>query len=784
MRLTILVFILFNAINLQSQQLNLLPPIPEVDTNPHLSYAFSGVKTGNTTFTRSFAEADEILQASLAYLHPSSPYKNQQLVLDRLFLLLDTVLNGWNNGTQPLNEMQFCFQATVSYLMLKQYKPSVISSMRKTSWEAAIRKNIDAILAAKPDMYDRQIVGSVWLNGDERLAMGVYFGGLAINDLSAAAKAKSVLEDCMPRTLLADGGTHYVGYANESPSYHGEATIRPFVWYYLFTGSQVIRDFICATKNYIPLVRIPVGEGYHEWSTSPAWKPYYNRTPIKNEALAKAYLCGDPYNFESGQGSTQPYLAYIYKSGLSGKALPDNYMLFDRNCIGPRGRFGNWGVVGTLRDPSIPSPELTETRYLMMDGVNTFVGAFTLNANSTPTTYPLNAAFQGTAPEIKYAQGKETDWQRGQKWAFLTGKDRNDAQTKSKSVYGLSTNYKVSKSRFVETPWKAQQQWVVTPDRIIGMCEIEATANTSAFGLAHRIQLVAGRRNASGTYRPLLVMPNGEFEYGDLRVKVHSNNYAGIVDTIYHGIMNDTLDNRSVMIKLHDAESGTDQSVNFNAGTRRYALVEATNNARTFASAVTKLNLVSGLEGFEFTENSGRKIRIIQNTTGSSIALNTNTMACPYTKLRMLKSWDANALNMLVINNNVGTIPYTTMPAYSHVLIINSSISTDHQTGYDTYNDVFFLNTTAVGTTNSSNQLPNNIKFINGLLQITNPFDMNELYVSLISASGVVVENAILSKGKNKIDLSFENKPDGVYVLNCKHKNGKSHSFKFIKGTF
>ena len=763
-----------------AQSLNLLPAIPEPAANPHLSTAFSGVKTGNTTFTKSFAEADEILQAALAYLHPSSPYKNQQAVLDRLILLLDTVMGGWNNGTQPLNEMQFCFQATVSYLMLKQYKPSVLTNQQKTNWEAGIRKNIDVILAAKPDMYDRQIVGSVWLNGDERLAMGVYFGGLAINDAAAAAKAKSVLEDCMPRTLLADGGTHYVGYANESPSYHGEATIRPFVWYYLFTGSQVIRDFICATKNYIPLVRIPVGEGFHEWSTSPAWKPYYNRTPIKNEALAKAYLCGDPYNFESGQGSTQPYLVYIYKSGLSGKALPDNYMLFDRNCIGPRGRYGNWGVVGTLRDPSIPAPELTETRYLMMDGVNTFVGAFTLNANSNANTYPLNAAFQGTAPEIKYAAGKEKDWQRGQKWAFLTGKDRNDAQTKSKSVYGLSTNYKVSKSRFVETPWKAQQQWVVTPDRVIGMCEIEATTNTTAYGLAQRIQLVAGRRNASGAYKFLNTKPNNEFEYGDLRVKIHSKNFAGIVDTIYHGVMNDSLDNRSVMIELHDAASGNDQSVDYIAGTRRYALIEVTNNARNYSTGVTKLTLATGLEGFEFTESAGRKIRIIQNTTGSSIALNTNTMACPYTKLRMLKSWEENALNVLTISNGNGTIPYTTVPAYGHVLILNSSLTADHQTGYDTYNDVFTLDTSSILTIETNDKLPDNITLKNGILQITNPSFADELKVSVVAANGILVDSFTLNSSTNNLKINMKDKPKGVYILNLKYKNGKTDSYKFI----
>lgn len=763
-----------------SQTLNLLPDIPESGTNPHLSTAFNGVKTGNTTFTRSFAEADEMLLAALAYLHPSSPFKNQQVVLDRLVLLLDTVLGGWNNGKMALNDMQYCFHSTVSYLMLKQYKPSCITTEQKTNWEAGIRKNITAILAAKPDLYEKQIVGSLWLNGDVRLVLGVYFGSLAINDQNSAAIAKSVLEDCMPKTLLADGGTHYVGYANESPSYHGEATIRPFVWYYIFTKSQVIKDFICATKNYIPLIQIPIGEGFKEWSTSPAWKPYYNRTTLKLEALAKAYLGGDAYNYEIGKGSQSVYLAFIYKSGLTAKTLPDNYMLFDKNCLGPRGRNGNWGVVGTLRDPSIPAPELTETRYLNMDGVNTFVGAFSLNASANSTSYPLNAAFQGAAPEVKYAAGKEIDWQRGSKWAFLTGKDRKDSQTKSKSVYGMATRYGVSKTRFNEVNWVAQQQWVVTPDRVIGMSEIESSITNTVYGLAQRIQLVSGRRNASGTRKTLIKVDDNTFEYGDIRLKIHAKDYVGVVDTFYHGVMNDTLDKYSAMIVLHDIKSGNDLANSYTAGTRRYALFEVTNNARSYSTGVTKLNLVAGLEGFEFQESSGRKIRMIQNITGNSIALNTNTMTSPYTLSRMLKSWDETTLIPLNVTNEKTTIPYTTIPAYGHVLIINSNINNDHLPGYDTYNDVFSGNTTDLKPIDQDNQSNINVSINNAVIQINKKNIEDKLEVSIYNSLGVLIKSISADSTSGIVKVNFSNKPKGIYILTVKTNNDKQSSYKWM----
>ena len=139
-----LIVFFFSAAN--AQTLNLLPDIPEPATNTHLSTAFSGVKTGVTTFSASITQSDELLLAAMAYLHPSSPYKNQQAVLNRLTLLLDSTLGAWDSGKLPLNDMMFGFHAAVSYLMLKQYQPSAIPSAKMTIWESGIRKNIDAVV--------------------------------------------------------------------------------------------------------------------------------------------------------------------------------------------------------------------------------------------------------------------------------------------------------------------------------------------------------------------------------------------------------------------------------------------------------------------------------------------------------------------------------------------------------------------------------------------------------------------------------------------------------------
>ena len=769
--------------NISAQTLNLLPDIPEPLTNPHLATAFSGVKTGDVTFNNNNTEAEELLVATMAYLHPSSPYRNQQVYLDRALFLLDKVLGGWNSGAMPLNDMIFGLSAPASYLMLKQYKPSALTPQQQSNWEAGIRKNVDAIITAAPEIYSGNVVGALWLNGDIRLACCVYFGGIVLNDSVAVAKAKNVIEVLMPKTLLNDGATHYVGYQNESPSYHGEATIRSFTWYYIFTKSQVVKDFICATNKYIPLVNVPIGEGYKEWSTSPAWKPYYNRVSLKIEALAKAYLGGDQYNYTIGQGSQYLYLAFLYRSGLSGATLPGNYMLYDKNSMGPRGIYGNWGVVGTLRDPSNPLPELTESRFLKMDGVNTIVGAFTLNTSATTSQYPLNAAFQGAAPQVKYSSGTETDWSRGLKWAFLTGKDRNDAQTRSKAVYGLSTNYGVSKSRFSEVGWKSQQQWVVTPDRVIGMTEIESSSNSTSaqrtiFGLAQRIQLVSGRLNASGTKKTLVTIDANTYEYGDLRIKIISKNFDGTVDAIYHGVLNTVGDDRSVMLNLNDINSQGDTQFTYPVGTRRYAFFEVTNKDRSYSTNASRLTLVSGLEGFEFTESSGRKIRMIHNVTGSAIALNTNSISCPYGSLRMLKSWDETTLNNLTVSGGIGTIPYTSIPAYGHIMIINSDKADDHISGMNQCEDLF----------NASLSFPSNLK-VDSAVGTT----INLSWKSVTGATSYVLKRSKVAGGPyldvttiadtKYADTGLNNNASYYYVLVAKKSNVISATSEEILGT-
>ena len=579
-KLLVSLTVLFTFLGASAQQLNLLPAIPEIATNPHVATAFDGVKIGNTTSVANAKEQDEIPVAVLAYLHPNSPYKGKQAILDRLIVMLDGRFKLWTED-KNLGDHMFSFEVTYAYLALKTYAPDKIPADKKASWEAAITKHTNFLINDNPKIYKDHLVGALIVNMDISRIQSVYYGALATGDMASAALGKAAMEDCMTKTVLGDGATNYVSYSNEVFLYHN-SIIRGATWYYLFTGSTKMKDYIFKMTPYIPLTMH--NGGFAEYSTAPPWKPFYG-TINPQAALVIAYITGDPYNYAIGKNADNNIiLPFVYRSGLSSKNAPDNFMVYDKNILGPRARFGAWGMVGTTRDPSHAGPEINEPAAPNMVGISTFVGAYILK-NPTGS---LDAAFHGTAPEVKIKQGEEKDWNRGNNWAYLTGNNNHSAVSKSNLVYGLSSRYNINSrsGAFSDkgyTGWDGTQNWVYTPDRMIGLCQISTETEKTAYGLAQRMVLFSHRgacKPGDGKAQELKEEGNGEWDYGNLRVKTHDKNFNGKEEHFYYGVMADyggkitNGDEGSVMIKLHDEKSGDDIATSYPAGTKRYALAE------------------------------------------------------------------------------------------------------------------------------------------------------------------------------------------------------------------
>ena len=108
------------------------------------------------------------------------------------------------------------------------------------------------------------------------------------------------------------------------------------------------------------------------------------------------------------------YAATLYRPELKGEPLADNYLVYDRNVQGPRGRFGRWSFAGT-------------TRFLGdgCQGKDTFVGGMVVDE---PTRrYPLNAALQVVTNQFRLQPRKpyEGNCRRWRECRYLSQEERN-----------------------------------------------------------------------------------------------------------------------------------------------------------------------------------------------------------------------------------------------------------------------------------------------------------------------------------------------------------------------
>lgn len=226
MQVFILVMLSIN-LAMAGDTVNLLPPVPEPATNPHLATAFNGVRLGNTSYLGDAKDQDETLVAALAYLHPNSPYQGKAEVLDRLLILLNHRFSLWATVEKELGNHMHAFEATYAYLALKTHAPNRIPTDKKSAWEAAIARHTKFLIDEKPAIYRQHLMGALIVNMDMFRILSVFLGGLATGDQASAEIGQMAIEECMTKSLLGDGATHYANYSNEVFLYHNSIVWEP-----------------------------------------------------------------------------------------------------------------------------------------------------------------------------------------------------------------------------------------------------------------------------------------------------------------------------------------------------------------------------------------------------------------------------------------------------------------------------------------------------------------------------------------------------------------------------
>jgi hypothetical protein len=680
--------------------LDLLPLNP---ASPNYQKVFGNVRTGETIpEMESGRLGGEILNAVYAYLAPDSPVTGNTAYRDRLFVLLDHHLGNWAAG-QGLGDIGFCWEASYAVALMKHHRPQELSAERLATYEDGLRANNAEILKNKL-LYDSGLQANVWLNGDIRLAMAVYWGALVLGDEAAAEKARAAIDNVIVPCVLADGGTNYVGFGNEVPTYHDES-VRCLLYWWKLTGSPSAKQAVHDTLRYALVANEP--SRFSEQSSSIPYKHMYNGLHGAGSSLWKAYLYNDGYNYHFGKPretatSTELLNTILYQPDRILMTPPEHIgVFFDGNIQGPRGRFqGNWGWVANGRDVQRGGPErldvITDQGYQGRQcGKTTFVGAYALGSVTNNTS--LKGAMDSVLVEFKESPGEETDLFRGSKYRYLS-QDENTSTITRKNFATLGTSYRISRRTSSNatpswagsaTSWIGQQLWVLTEERVIGLVQIASTAATTIYGLDARLVFTGGRRGIIGQYLDLLQPEAGTYAFGQLRTKVHAGTFTGPATEQRMAIsIPGSNDDFSALVRLPAPEVPVDEATELPAGTRHWLVIDITREGQNFASRA--LNVLPGHASYAVlqVEEGGRKIRIVQNLRNGSHNYTGNfVVGSTYPQTSLHRSW-SDAVQQLSVSNGIATVAGL-MPPDGHMIAVNSAQPDDHTNTFRTSSDIF-----------------------------------------------------------------------------------------------
>jgi hypothetical protein len=575
------------------------------------------------------ANGDQIFKNLVATAHPESKYHgNPELfgrAVRRTFNYIDSLDLSKDANMGEFFAMDRNLFAI--YCLAKVYPEVLLPSQRK-HLDQGLRMQCSNLMDAfgKKQLFN-------WCNANVSYASGLIHGGLLIGDSRYVQTGKAVMDHHVA-TQFPDGGFPYVTGQNESEGYH---SIMPAVFnrIWLTTRDATALKGIVQGRNYTPLSIEPPIVGTY-W-TAPAWKWTWNSSYATS--LEEAFHTRSPWlktyqlvrrSYDRGRKPSDfnPYEVMLDLAGIQGAPLPNGYTVFDANIQGPRARYGNFSYAVVGREVKEPV------------GLQTFAGCMTVDNFDPKRPLPLNAAASGVfaGPKIKTSNDFTATAQLADSPTntVMMGHDCA-ALTTTHSLSG-----QVAGPRKKPTSWRGNQQWVLLPDRIIGMVTV-IPGKEPACEVTGRVKLVHG---GTGTMYPkeIRILGPSDYGYGTLKVKIHSHNY-GTVDVERNTSTLREGRNTATDIRLTDPLS-KDQG---NASLRGYSnplyfIVEIFPESTTANATVEKIE--SGdLRGIKVTVN-GRRLVSLMNCGKTPAAIQTSSYALPGVPVHVISGFQYQGTNI------------------------------------------------------------------------------------------------------------------------------------------
>ena len=425
---------------------------------------------------------------------------------------------------------------------------------------------------------------------------------LGNNTYIEAAKNRSLR---MAEYMCADGGWPYLGYANETPTYH-QTNIHYLTYYYMISKNAQTFDMLCKSEPYYPITIEK--NSLIEYSTVPYFKQYWERVqPGYVEVIASLansgenrYLAQSILNQAKNSGSV--FGAIFYNPDIEQVEVKGNRVLYDRNIMGLRGHFDTFGYSANGRD------------WKDDRGKPTLVGAVAIGDGVYPAMGFLQNAYGGVydTADHSYHLIQETEAPKAFDMEERHAETNSYAICPDKGSGAFGSVYHLQKpqaggGRSKTTIYGGAQSWVLLPDRIIGVVQTTFNEQSDAFGMEGVLQFGEGRGNTAENIA-VENQGNGIYTYGNLKAIIHGHDYSSITtDTPLYNEM--SIYGPVGFVKLNDTDLS--KSVSYPKGHKKYYVAEIGLKDNTPAQVTTDFS--KGINSMVITTDD--KWYMYHNTT-------------------------------------------------------------------------------------------------------------------------------------------------------------------------
>lgn len=492
-----------------------------------------------------------------------------------------------------------------AYVLFKSVYGDLILPSKQSQWEAVLKADADAVYNLKASTFFTANPATSYFNSDVGYVSALRWNYETFPTQTNYYTAAEAGVNFLASVVYPDGGQPYIATQNDVYTYHGIGVLNLSRYYQAF-GNTTARDIVLKSYWYFPLSIEP--PGVVEYTTAASWKHYWNAVKWADAAYIVGSMAQSPENLAvwktisgnsfAGIGTLQ--LASYYTT-LQPGTLADNYITYDRNILGARGRFGQYSFSLT------GNPVAGDNR-----GKPSFVGSMLLNPGTSGWT--LNAGVDSVQSRVRLRAD-------GTSYADSTQNESNSYTVTPRFASLTSVNNLAAYKQSPLTNWRGTQQWIQTPNRMVGFVGVQSLASQTAFALEGAIELVSGR-STWGTQKQLIPLDgtSNAYQYGGLIVRILQQDYAAVQTSLIDTWGNDGA-RKSGLINLIDSRglaTGGTTSSTYPAGTSQYFMVEIYPTNSGAGSNYVRLSSGS-LTGFEFTDSDNRGYRIVQNPTNAPL---------------------------------------------------------------------------------------------------------------------------------------------------------------------